>query len=156
MIEWLSRGSAFWGDSPKILRRCVGLGFCLRPWLLFNEQGQALLDLRSWGPTTGEARCGLLGHLLADQSHSLGALPIRDVGYQDVIVTGGTAGVASKQASARRPKSPRQVGREENRVGKFADGARWCGVEFVSAQAELRLVVVVVDPFFSEFVSIVT
>ena len=59
--------------------------------------------MRSWGPTTGEARCGLLGHLLADQSHSLGALPIRDVGYQDVIVTGGTAGVASKHASARRP-----------------------------------------------------
>ena len=68
-----------------------------------HEQGQALLDLRSLGPTTGEARCGLLGRLLADQSHSLGALPIHGVGYQDVIVTGGTAGVASKRASARRP-----------------------------------------------------
>ena len=73
-------------------------------WSLFSEQGQALLDLRSWGPTTGEARCGLLGHLLADQSHSLVALPIRDVGCQGVTVTCAVRAETSRPRRVRRER----------------------------------------------------
>ena len=106
-----------------------------------SEQGQALLDLRSWGPTTVDARCGLLGHLLADQSHSLGALPIHDVGYQDVIVTGGAAGALSKQVTPDDQPRDGRGGLKLITMFSYLGSVRLIG-EIMSRERERKVIVV--------------